>query len=83
MVIILLISHIREGTFLFRLLLLARYDSHKIIGAAGLILVLVFELLFHLLDFCVSTILLHSHQVHLLYVLHLMLLGDEKALVRV
>lgn len=83
MVIFFLISHLGEGTFLFRLFLLTRDDSHKIIGAAGLILVLVFELLFHLLDFCFSTILLHSHQIHLLYVLHLMLLGDKKSLVRI
>ena len=75
------ISQLGKGTFLFRLfLLLTCCDSHQIIGAAGLILVLVFELLFHLLGFRVGTIL-HSHQVHLLYVFHLMLLRDKKALV--
>lgn len=76
MVIIFLISHFGEGAFLFWLLLLTSYDSHKIIGAAGLILVLVFELLFHLLNFCVCTIL-YSRQVNLLHVFHLVLLGDK------
>ena len=83
MISVSILERFGELALLFHLgFLLRGSDSHEVVSAASLVLVLVFKLIFLLFDFWFTRVL-HSHQVDMLYIFHLLLLSDEKALIGV